>query len=1049
MSFLRSEQDIEVSVRKAISPEETAPKRKHVRACVVYTWDHRNGKAFWHAIRMLPLQSDPVMTFKALIVIHKVLHEGHKSVLREAQNHVDWIRSLSGPGGGYRRLIDEYIRLLLFKLQFHRQHPDFNGTFEYEEYISLRNVDDPNDGYESVIDLMNLQDTIDDYQRLVFASLGAPLRHTSGSGQSSMECRVSSLTAMVTESYGIYRFATSMLRGLHQQADSEVLEPLRARYYSQHRRLRNFYFDCRGVKYLSGLISIPELSVEPPDLMQSNDAAPQLPKRPQEHKTGESLAPSTTGTIGTQTPAPEDAFASQAPLVPEATGTWWANEQPNLAAQQLAEEQHLRQLEETQRQLEAERRQQEMLTMQAQQQFEAEQAALLAQQQAQQAELAEFARQQQQAQQQAQIYDAQAAREQELAILKNQQTEAQNMLEQYDQRVQALESDLAQMSTLSQQQLDAKTEQLEGLQSQCDVWRSKYEALAKLYSQLRHEHLELMAKYRTTQAKAASAQEAIEKREKAERDLKAKNLELADLIRERDRARYELDKTRGLHNDEVEKLERSISLLNDRVSDTDRSRDSDVKNLVGAHNLQVKALESELLEREKQLAQLRIKEDEADILREQIQEMEDIIGAGDANGVANDSNKILDAVLQASNEQVQQSLTAFESPLESGNPNATPGYVLNICDNNIANLETFCDAYTQYIADGPQSIVEIITSASALSGSTHDLLANVKGLAVLVSADPGQNQGQAVLDEGREVAANLCTFYSSLNSELMAGLEEEDDKLELVITNHVEILKHLQELSNTIEGMLPKASVLGAGSLNQQVDGAMAKLAEAVAAANQRLARLLDSAAGYSKYDKSVNNAIISSAGAVTAAIGTLIRASIECQKEIVASGRQGRSPEEYYKKNHRWTEGLISAAKTVGTATNLLIDSADSTLSGQGSPEQLIVSSREVAASIAQLVSASRVKAGYMSSTQQSLESASKSVTHLCRELVTKVEGIIAKSRPDAKSIDYEQLSPMDFKSASLEQQVEVLKLEQNLVLARNRLFEIRKLEYARQEDE
>ena len=220
MSFLRSEQDIEVSVRKAISPEETAPKRKHVRACVVYTWDHRNGKAFWHAIRMLPLQSDPVMTFKALIVIHKVLHEGHKSVLREAQNHVDWIRSLSGPGGGYRRLIDEYIRLLLFKLQFHRQHPDFNGTFEYEEYISLRNVDDPNDGYESVIDLMNLQDTIDDYQRLVFASLGTPLRHTSGSSQSSMEFRVSSLTAMVTEPYRIYRFTTSILRVLHQQAVS-------------------------------------------------------------------------------------------------------------------------------------------------------------------------------------------------------------------------------------------------------------------------------------------------------------------------------------------------------------------------------------------------------------------------------------------------------------------------------------------------------------------------------------------------------------------------------------------------------------------------------------------------------------------------------------------------------------------------------------------------------------------------------------------------------------------------------------------------------------
>jgi protein-arginine kinase activator protein McsA len=81
---------------------------------------------------------------------------------------------------------------------------------------------------------------------------------------------------------------------------------------------------------------------------------------------------------------------------------------------------------------------------------------------------------------------------------------------------------------------------------QINMWKSKYDALAKLYSQLRHEHLELLGKYKQMQHKAASAQEAIDKREKLEREMKTKNLELADMIRERDRALYDLDRVRGV-----------------------------------------------------------------------------------------------------------------------------------------------------------------------------------------------------------------------------------------------------------------------------------------------------------------------------------------------------------------------------------------------------------------------------------------------------------------------------------------------------------------------
>jgi hypothetical protein len=47
---------------------------------------------------------------------------------------------------GYGSLIRAYVKLILAKLKFHRHHTAFNGLFEYEEYIALRGIDDPNEG---------------------------------------------------------------------------------------------------------------------------------------------------------------------------------------------------------------------------------------------------------------------------------------------------------------------------------------------------------------------------------------------------------------------------------------------------------------------------------------------------------------------------------------------------------------------------------------------------------------------------------------------------------------------------------------------------------------------------------------------------------------------------------------------------------------------------------------------------------------------------------------------------------------------------------------
>ena len=60
--------------------------------------------------------------------------------------------------------------------------------------------------YETITDLMTLQDQIDTFQKLIFAHFR---------GGANNECRISALVPLVQESYGIYKFVTSMLRAMH------------------------------------------------------------------------------------------------------------------------------------------------------------------------------------------------------------------------------------------------------------------------------------------------------------------------------------------------------------------------------------------------------------------------------------------------------------------------------------------------------------------------------------------------------------------------------------------------------------------------------------------------------------------------------------------------------------------------------------------------------------------------------------------------------------------------------------------------------------------
>uniref|UniRef100_A0A8D0TG61 Huntingtin interacting protein 1 n=1 Tax=Sus scrofa TaxID=9823 RepID=A0A8D0TG61_PIG len=153
-------------------------------------------------------------------------------------------------------------------------------------------------------------------------------------------------------------------------------------------------------------------------------------------------------------------------------------------------------------------------------------------------------------------------------------------------------------------------------------------------------------------------------------------------------------------------------------------------------------------------------------------------------------------------------------------------------------------------------------------------------------------------------------------------------------------------------------------------------------------------------------------------------------------------SPKEFYAKNSRWTEGLISASKAVGWGATVMVDAADLVVQGRGKFEELMVCSREIAASTAQLVAASKVKADKDSPNLAQLQQASRGVNQATAAVVAStVSGKLQIE--DTDNMDFSSMTLTQIKRQEMDSQVRVLELENELQKERQKLGELRKKHY------
>jgi huntingtin interacting protein 1 len=344
---------------------------------------------------------------------------------------------------------------------------------------------------------------------------------------------------------------------------------------------------------------------------------------------------------------------------------------------------------------------------------------------------------------------------------------------------------------------------------------------------------------------------------------------------------------------------------------------------------------------------------------------------------------------------------------------------------SLAHLTKSCDQFSH----DENAVCEAIKAVCEFSHQLGDTVVFGFATAHTASIEAGEELGATCRSAGDGSLALLSMIKAGSFTDVASK------------ASHVE--ESLRKILAQAELLLPKVEDVRTDMVGDMVDEEMQLTTKAIEEAAAKIADMLASSReNFSGIQLEVNEKILDSCNQLMMAIRVLIEKSKALQKEIVAQGRGTSSIKEFYKKHHRWTEGLISAAKAVGYGANVLVDTADRVVRGNGKYEELMVCSQEIAASTAQLVVASKVKAQRGSENLHHLANASKGVSSATGLVVASAKTAVQRIE-EMDTVDFTRLTLHQAKRLEMESQVHVLELESKLERERRSLCDLRKAHY------
>ncbi|CEF66645.1 Huntingtin interacting protein 1 [Strongyloides ratti] len=378
-----------------------------------------------------------------------------------------------------------------------------------------------------------------------------------------------------------------------------------------------------------------------------------------------------------------------------------------------------------------------------------------------------------------------------------------------------------------------------------------------------------------------------------------------------------------------------------------------------------------------------------------------------------------------------------------------------VCENELQRKkkEEIDELFKKVCSGG----IEILTNnndnlgnATSITYPTHLVLEQYDYLINLMDelkknlSDENPNIGNIVhsLNNISHIMAN--TLANTVSAAYTTSIESFEPVNENYATAQLDnVLSSYKDLKIQCEKLPSLTMDISEEEIGSQFEEEMARMDEAIKAAVEAMQALQQkSRQNHTGLRLEVNDNILDACNELMAAIQILIIKSRDVQQEIVQASGGNSNPREFYKKNHQWTDGLLSAAQAVGVTARVLVASADNAIVGSGKFEQLIVAATELAASIAQLSVASRVKSNKNSTKLAELGAAVKTVNKCTANVVATTKNG-QKSLNDDKLLDFTHLSLHEAKKEEMESQVRTLELEAELSRERNKLSQLRKQHY------
>ncbi|XP_049295934.1 huntingtin-interacting protein 1-related protein isoform X2 [Anopheles funestus] len=384
---------------------------------------------------------------------------------------------------------------------------------------------------------------------------------------------------------------------------------------------------------------------------------------------------------------------------------------------------------------------------------------------------------------------------------------------------------------------------------------------------------------------------------------------------------------------------------------------------------------------------------------------------------------LLEACIKSSEKLTLRAIGENEMPGAGG----TPTYFLMIAEELQEVLTKLRMVHENYLKDNSTNVESL--ARKVIIGAHLLASAHVQGMTIC-NRSANIESGEQEL---KKLGQSITTLFQSLQKTSESG----------TVSERITDLKvKLEEVTTMIVDLGKQTD--GTENLGDMVESELSSMDKAIEEAASRIQEMLSkSRASDSGIKLEVNEKILDACTSLMQAIRILVQKSRLLQSEIVGLGKGTASAKEFYKRNHQWTEGLISAAKSVAQGANFLVTAANKTVAG-GAKHQLdlVVAAQEIAACTAQLVVASRVKAPRSSSNLTALGTASKNVTQATGIVVATAKDC-SQRLEDSQDLDLGTLTVHQAKTKEMEIQVKVLELEQALQVERMRLASFRKKNY------